>query len=483
MRITRRLLEPKWTESSIAGRSPVRNEKARRRPSRIDSRASAALVLVAGLSTLAAMTASCSSSDGDGRPVNGGGDAAVDAASDSAAAEDVVDAGLGDAALVDATPLPIECEAPPCAVALSTTPGSDDFSRAEGYCALLTDGTVACWGANSAGQLGAPEITTTDSPVPVRVPGLPPITALDRTCAVDSDGAVWCWGHGPFLQSDASATTVETRPVRLPLPGPASKIAVAQDVGCAVLRDNRVVCWGRNFRLQIGEDLPLNEYNALPRPIPLAAGAKDIAVGVANFTIYDDGKLLSWGGSPGVGRSTPLGRDGWPTLVALDHVTMVATAGVEACAVANGVGWCWGGSDAPSVFHDSDEYARALPSAVDTPEPITRIATSQSWTVSENHTSYFEKRRWCATSVSGEVYCWGLNNAGQAGDGTKEHALSAVRVKGLPAPAAEVKVMPYSTCAILTNGRVYCWGNNANGQLGAGLPKGSVVVPQEVKLP
>ena len=56
-------------------------------------------------------------------------------------------------------------------------------------------------------------------------------------------------------------------------------------------------------------------------------------------------------------------------------------------------------------------------------------------------------------------------------------------MQGLPAPAAEVKVMPYSTCAILTNGKVYCWGNNANGQLGAGLPKGSFVVPTEVKLP
>ena len=72
---------------------------------------------------------------------------------------------------------------------------------------------------------------------------------------------------------------------------------------------------------------------------------------------------------------------------------------------------------------------------------------------------------------------------GQAGDGTKEFALSAVRVQGLPAPAAEVKVMPYSTCALLTSGKVYCWGNNAHGQLGSTTPTLSVSVPREVVLP
>lgn len=452
----------------------------------LDSRAYGALVVLAGVSSLAAMMASCSSSsDGERERLNAGdaGDAGTDVSSDSAPAEDVVDAGIKDAALVDAAPLPIECAAPPCAVALTTTLPSDTSSREEGYCALLSDGTVACWGANNAGQLGNPEVKTIDSPVAVRIPGLPPITALDRTCAVDSDGAVWCWGRGPFLQSDASATTVQTSPVRLPLPGPANKVAVSPTVGCAVLRDASVACWGSNAALQVAEDRPTTALNELPHSVTYAAGAKDIAVGGATFTTYEDGKLLSWGVSPGVGRATPLIFDGWPSPVALDHVTMVATAGPEACAVANGVGWCWGRPDVVNQATTEDKHARSLPSAVDTPEAITRIATTQSWNVSENYTTFLERRRWCATSVSGEVYCWGLNNAGQAGDGSKEFALGAVRVKGLPAPAAEVKVMPYSTCAILTNGKVYCWGNNGNGQLGAGLPKGSAIGPTEVSLP
>ena len=89
--------------------------------------------------------------------------------------------------------------------------------------------------------------------------------------------------------------------------------------------------------LQIGEDVPTTAENELPRLVPLAAGAEDIAVENATFAIREDGNLLSWGVSPGVGRPTPLFADGWPTPVALDHVSMVSAAGPEACAVANGV--------------------------------------------------------------------------------------------------------------------------------------------------
>ncbi len=43
--------------------------------------------------------------------------------------------------------------------------------------------------------------------------------------------------------------------------------------------------------------------------------------------------------------------------------------------------------------------------------------------------------------------------------------------------------MPYSTCAILTNGKVYCWGANYYGQLGNGEIKVRSLVPQEMVLP
>ena len=483
MRITRRLLDAEQARSGAAGSRSRDTDLAGRARRPFIPRCPALLALVTSLGAVTAMTASCSSSEGDaGDPLpsdaDGGPDAAIEAAR-----EDVDDAGIADVVIVDSAPLTVVCDEPPCAVALTTTltpstPILDD----EGYCALLDDGTVACWGADAEGQVGNPEASGF-SRVPLRVPGLSKVASLDHTCAVDSDGSVFCWGRGPFLQSEASAQTVETIPVRLPLPGPATRVAFSSGlydgVGCAILRDGSVVCWGSNSNMQLGVDVPRSVGNAQPQPIEGAFGAKDIGLGLATFVLDDDGTLKSWGYNGSVGRPISLNYSGVPGRVALDHVSMVDTVQDEACAVANGVGWCWGGND----VDNAGALSRALPSAVDTPEPITRIATSRSVPVRENSISYLDRRRWCATGVSGSVYCWGLNNAGQAGSGTKEFVVSPVEVAGLPAPAAEVKVMPYSTCALLTTGKVYCWGSNFYGQLGAGLPRGSVLEPVEVKLP
>ena len=131
----------------------------------------------------------------------------------------------------------------------------------------------------------------------------------------------------------------------------------------------------------------------------------------------------------------------------------------------------------------SNTQYNAVPRAIDTPEPITRVATTASASRYDNGIYTLEKRRWCATSATGEVFSWGFNNAGQVGDGTKEYATSTVRVAGLPAPAADVKVLPYSSCALLTTGKIYCWGSNYYGQLGNGQVRGRSLVPSEVVLP
>jgi alpha-tubulin suppressor-like RCC1 family protein len=70
---------------------------------------------------------------------------------------------------------------------------------ATGYnhtCALERDGTAACWGENSAAQLG--DGTTVDRFEPTRVLGLSNATALAggafHSCATTREHSVLCWG-------------------------------------------------------------------------------------------------------------------------------------------------------------------------------------------------------------------------------------------------------------------------------------------------
>jgi alpha-tubulin suppressor-like RCC1 family protein len=63
-------------------------------------------------------------------------------------------------------------------------------------CALKSDGTVWCWGTNSAGQLGTGDNNPSG---PRQVASLTGAVGLalgcNHSCAIKSDGSVVCWGN------------------------------------------------------------------------------------------------------------------------------------------------------------------------------------------------------------------------------------------------------------------------------------------------
>lgn len=71
----------------------------------------------------------------------------------------------------------------------------------------------------------------------------------------------------------------------------------------------------------------------------------------------------------------------------------------------------------------------------------------------------------CAVLSNKTVRCWGRNNEGQLGDGTTMERMTPVSVMGLTT-AASVSVGYEHTCAVLDDGTVRCWGLNGSGQLG-----------------
>jgi len=447
----------------------------RRRRDRIASPLFVALTLLIS----GGATASCSSDDGDG---DGPASDVLDAAADVPSTPS--DAGIAppdvrDAGSIDAAPLPIACATPPCATALVTTLGANVDDRSEGFCALLDDGAIACWGANGAGQLGrGAEAGKSDSSDAERVLGLADVASIDHTCAVTKAGDVWCWGTGPFLQqASGAAVTTERAPVKLDLP-PATSVSVGYASACAAV-DGGLHCWGSNTNAQLAPHPTPSDDKGFPRAVALPTGApiRAMVVGTATFALRDDGTLVTWGANPPLGRVSSVFPDPSPGPVALDGFSSVDLAHDNACATAAGIGYCWG---APAVPGKGSTLDRALPEPVVTPEPIVDIATTQTHVIPGLG---LKRSRWCAVSTFGDVFCWGLNESGQAGDGTQDYAFHAVRVADLPGPAARVKTTPNATCALLTSGKVFCWGSNYNGQLGNGQTPRRSFVPVEVKLP
>ncbi len=434
-------------------------------------------LVVALVGTMAGATASCATEDDPVASPDAPDDASAPEASSDAATADTGSKDVRDAGPIDASPLPVECTGPSCGVSIVA-------GISESFCALLQDGSVVCWGENDRAQLGrGPDMTEYASATPAKVVGLPKVVRLGRLCAIDEGDEIWCWGVGPYLRGATNETTTEPAPVKLPV-APASSVSVSAlaphlpAVACAVA-DGGVVCWGSNANGQIAEpvvgDSP--QHGWAPHDVDLPAGApiRSLVVGDATFALREDGTLSSWGANPPLGRVSSLFPDPRPKPIALPNVTSVDVCFDEACAVSNGAVYCWGGIGAYAAHNDL--LGRALPELVRTPEPVSQVATTAAFLATSG-------RRGCAVGLSGDVYCWGPNESGQAGDATKyDFAGEPVKVKGLPAPAAEVRTTPKATCALLTNGKIYCWGNDFYGQLGTGVIRSPDFTPQEVMLP
>ena len=86
----------------------------------------------------------------------------------------------------------------------------------------------------------------------------------------------------------------------------------------------------------------------------------------------------------------------------------------------------------------------------------------------------------CAISFSQKLFCWGLNGYSQLGDGTTIRQIAPVAVfnnSGLVdnKTVKSVSVGSFSTCAISSEDKAYCWGFNNNGQLGTGNTNNSAL--------
>ena len=180
-------------------------------------------------------------------------------------------------------------------------------------CALINDGTVRCWGHNQAGQLGNGSTSNNAIGTPQTVVGVGGHGTLgnvahitvgaNHACALISGGTVDCWGlddHGQLGNGGAIPGTNSASPVQVEGPGGTGYLAgVTQISGgrmhvCVLRSDSTVYCWGRNETGELGDGTTIN------RSFPVQAGDITTATQVSAGEYHScarlqDGTAQCWG--------------------------------------------------------------------------------------------------------------------------------------------------------------------------------------------
>ncbi len=142
-------------------------------------------------------------------------------------------------------------------------------------CAVLDDASVKCWGYNNYGLFGDDTIYPYQNS-PVEIPGLTEVTGLaisaGHRCALISGGTVKCWGYNGYGQLGDGSTVDHFMPSEVSGLSEVSALAVGGNYGvdtanytCALLRGGALKCWGYNGSGQLGD----GSYTSQSSPVSI----------------------------------------------------------------------------------------------------------------------------------------------------------------------------------------------------------------------
>jgi alpha-tubulin suppressor-like RCC1 family protein len=291
---------------------------------------------------------------------------------------------------------------------------------------LLNDGTVRAWGGNFWGQLG--DGTRGDpSSVPMPVTGLTGVTAIAvggaHAMALLSNGTVATWGANTYGQMGNGTTLngVEGIGSDVPLvvPGLTGVIAIAAGGGddVALLSNGTVVAWGENKQGQLGDGTTVEKD--VPTPVAGLSSVKAVAIGgMATrgghmLALLNDGTVRAIGGNlfGQLGDGTTTNSSAPVKVTGLSGVTALTAARFHSMArLANGNVVAWGDNQYGELgLGSGPEMCGSEPAA------CSRLPVPVGLT---NVTSISAGFGFSLALSEGKVFAWGLNGLGQLGIGT-----------------------------------------------------------------
>jgi serine/threonine protein kinase/alpha-tubulin suppressor-like RCC1 family protein len=277
-----------------------------------------------------------------------------------------------------------------------------------------------------------------------------------HSCLVTTDGRAFCWGGNDHGQLGNGATDRLSTPATV-VGGDLRFTTVVAGLthSCALARGGVAWCWGENDHGQLGD----RSSTPHTTPVRVVDGHAFRAIGAGadhSCGLDMSGAAWCWGANSHGQLGDSTSRD--------SSVPVPAGGGRRYASLA--VGWnftCGLDSDGHAFCWGDDTAGQVGDGASATdrriPTPVTGGLAFVSIAAGNAHA--------CAVTTQGDAYCWGRNANGQLGDGTTADISTPVRVRGSE-HFASITAGGVHTCAISVDGDAYCWGRNTYGQLGDG---------------
>jgi alpha-tubulin suppressor-like RCC1 family protein len=326
------------------------------------------------------------------------------------------------------------------------------------------------WGFNDHGQLG--NGSTTQSATYAGVTGLSNGVAQvsageDNSMALTTDGTVWTWGNEAQLGTGSTADS--TVPVQVPGLAGMTQVAAGLGFDLALRSDGTVWAWGLNAFGQLGDGN--TGFSGTPVQVTGLTGVTQIAAGNAfSLAVRSDGTAWAWGwnfsGQLGDGSTTD--SDVPVQVAGLSNVIQIAAGNSSAMAVRVQIRR---GSSIRTVWtwgiNSAGELGDGTRTDRSTPELVSGIDVPSVTAISAGGGFSL------VLGSDGSVWGWGDDFDGELGDGTDHTALRPVKI--LDGAVTGISAGSGHSLALLRGGSVLAWGGGLFGRPSFSLVP--VVVP------
>lgn len=298
-------------------------------------------------------------------------------------------------------------------------------------CALVQSGAAYCWGANTQGQLGTGDSSAVTAPTAVAgVLTFAAMTAgVAHTCARQQDGTAHCWGDNSSGQLGDSSTTPRTSPVRVKGGLSLAALTAGGRHTCGLTQSGDAYCWGDNTYGQLGDSSTTRRTG--PTRVATPFSFVTITTGESHTCgLTSAGTVHCWGlnaeGQLGVAASQSCA--GFPCstspLVVPGGFSTVGAGSFHTCGIGSpGAAFCWGRNASGQLGATTTEQCSGSPCSR-TPVQVSGGLSLLLLSPGGRHT--------CGFTTDAQAYCWGANDSGQLGDGTRTSSTTPVRVADVP---------------------------------------------------